>query len=252
VKELVIKCPFCGDHPRGSHYHLHINPQKGVFFCFYCGRGGTLDYLTSRVPSIKHLINLPRSDRRPSQQVFSFFPLLQGGRESPYIRQIFSYLLKRLTAAHIEEYGVSVSPQLPHRVVFPHDRGFDYFWAARATVSMRPKWLFPPKRLTAASPSSAVWGIDRIRDGEEIWIAEGIFDAISVKGVAIFGKTPHPIQIRQILSKAPRRIVIAFDRDAVDSSEKLQRQLRGLVPTSIILPPNKHKDFGELLPEGFR
>ena len=117
---------------------------------------------------------------------------------------------------------------------------------------MKPKWLFPPKGLTVASPSTTVWGLDRVGENEEVWITEGIFDAISVKGVAVFGKNPKPLQIRQILAKNPKRIVIAFDTDAIENAERLQRQLRGLVPTVIELPPKGHNDFGELLPEGYR
>ena len=38
--EYIIRCPICGDHR--THNHCHLNPQKGVYHCFYCGEGGSL------------------------------------------------------------------------------------------------------------------------------------------------------------------------------------------------------------------
>jgi len=142
---------------------------------------------------------------------------------------------------------------LRNYAVFPHNRGADYFWAARRIFKGGLKWRFPRKGMTKFSKTQVVWGLERIINAREktIWITEGIFDAIATSGVAIFGKHPSPIQIQQILKTYPEEIVIAFDVDAKLQAERIQRRLRGLVKTTIRLP-EKYSDYGEYLKCGLR
>jgi hypothetical protein len=97
-----------------------------------------------------------------------------------------------------------------------------------------------------------VWGLSLQRRGEEIWLAEGVFDAIAVRGVALYGNQASAQQLQAILSLEPKRLVVALDNDVQNLAWSLQKRLRGVVETAVEFPPRGIKDFGELLAHGWR
>lgn len=48
-KQIIIRCPWCGDSKDARNAHLYIGPNKRgdgsiAYHCFLCGRGGTVNY----------------------------------------------------------------------------------------------------------------------------------------------------------------------------------------------------------------
>lgn len=159
-----------------------------------------------------------------------------------------------MTAEEIERMNVMLSPEVPHRAIFPHTTyGPNRFWAGRAVIQIRPPWLFPRRGETALTKGQVVWGLEEVEQSHEniVWICEGIFDAIATKGVCVFGKKPTALQLRTIMSLKPKTVIIAFDRDAREEAEDVQRRLRMFVPTKVRLPSNG-QDYGEYLKRGQR
>lgn len=76
-------------------------------------------------------------------------------------------------------------------------------------------------KYSLACPDIPVWGLDSIKNtGEEIWIAEGIFDMIALcklgkKAVSCSSAMWTGIQLYKILEKKPSNIVIFSDKDSV-------------------------------------
>ncbi|MEM4065518.1 MAG: hypothetical protein QXV17_01475 [Candidatus Micrarchaeaceae archaeon] len=59
-KEVIIKCPYCGDktdehHVSTGHFHMYINVETGQFHCFLCGASGPLKKL---IIDQQHLLNI--------------------------------------------------------------------------------------------------------------------------------------------------------------------------------------------------
>jgi len=256
-EDLLIRCPFCGDKPGGSHVHLSVNLDKKVYYCYFCGRGGKTSELVRIIPELSVKLGIPglfaKRNSGPAEPMDLFLTPV-GSTKTPEAERARRFLIFRgLTPEHIRIYKPGLLRSLPNRVVFPHMVGTDVaFWSARGlTKNTKPKWIFPTVGQTILTKREAVWNLDRLTVLREktIWICEGVFDAIACTGVAVFGKVPSPVQIRKILETRPEHLVIAFDRDALADAGKLQVQLRGIVRTSV-RPPVAMKDYGEYLQVG--
>lgn len=257
MSEIVIKCVICGDKGPRHHNHLHLNPEKQKFYCHLCGKGGTFSYLRSQYPEITDVLSMMSGIRIPTgkpsiRYSYDFYPI--HGSDSILATEAVRYAVKRgLRAEEISRYNLQISPQLLRRVIFPDlIGGVSAFWTARAISEMDFPWRFPAHGETKFGKGEAVWGLNLQERESEIWITEGIFDAIAVGGVAVYGKRPSVIQMQKIFKLNPRRLVIAFDRDAKLEARSLQEQTRSIVPTGIELPPHEKNDFGELMSAGWR
>lgn len=248
--EVLIKCPTCGDHP--THNHCYVNISKGVWHCHFCGMHGTVERLAKDYPALPDIVSLlkiaaSKSVRRTYPALSVTLPVILPEQE--WAKQ---FLHERgLTIGEMVHYRICTSPTLPSRVVFPEYIGNTVaFWSARTTKKERPKWLFPKTGETLKRKSESVWGLGAKKKGSDIWITEGVFDAIAVSGVAVYGKVPSNIQLQMILEKEPVRIVIGLDRDAEAEAERLALRLKGIVPVDIQLP--RASDYGAYLKAGWR
>lgn len=75
-------------------------------------------------------------------------------------------------------------------------------------------------KYSLSCPDIPVWGLDKISDGEEIWITEGIFDMIALiklgkKSVSCSSAMWTGIQLYKVLEKNPSSVVIFSDKDSV-------------------------------------
>jgi len=256
MSEILVKCPICGDHR--DHPHLYLNPEKKVYHCWYCDASGKLEWLLEKYPHLvtATLISELKPERREYQPAFTPLEKTENERRR---KEALAFLRKRgVTEKMAREVRVSLShgdQRVEHYVVFPDlPGGPDVFWAARAIGLEKPKWLFPSKGVTHLSAHRAVWGLaEYARSGEkDLWLCEGIFDALAVNGVACFGKTPSNEQLRKIVQALgpDGRVVVAFDRDAQNEAWGLQKRLRTLVRACVAIPALK--DYGEYLEEGWQ
>lgn len=75
-------------------------------------------------------------------------------------------------------------------------------------------------KYSLSCPDIPVWGLDRFGKGNEIWIAEGIFDMMALfnlgkKSVSCSSGMWSGLQLYQVLEKEPSSIVIFADNDSV-------------------------------------
>jgi hypothetical protein len=40
--EWGARCPFCGDSQNPQHFHLYLEPEKGLYYCHRCGENGNV------------------------------------------------------------------------------------------------------------------------------------------------------------------------------------------------------------------
>jgi hypothetical protein len=159
----------------------------------------------------------------------------------------FDYLKKRHFSENIISEIKLFIDHKDRRVVFPVYEGNKLiFYAARAINSDNPiRWL--NSKGTSFHP---IWNLENVR--EEIWIFEGIFDAVRIwpKGVAIFGLNMHDEQIKKILDKNPYKIVVVLDDDSYGflAKKRVADRFASLHPNVWvhIMKDDKYKDFGEM------
>ena len=75
-------------------------------------------------------------------------------------------------------------------------------------------------KYTLACPDIPVWGLDKIEEGDEFWITEGIFDTMAIyelgeKSVSCSSAMWSGIQLLQLLEKKPKMIKFFSDNDEV-------------------------------------
>jgi len=232
--EYVCRCPICNDHR--YHNHCHINPEKGVFHCFYCGEGGSLSYLLKEFADIRVEIDLPRKEIQKKQKYpetdfwkFSKITGLSGTLD----RLALSYMKRRGFDRKIcEDYDIRFgdSGRYYGRIIVPiFENGRVVCFSARSFLKIiLPKYLFPYHGETLIAKSEAVFGYDLVKDnfksdGFGVIITEGIFDAIranifdypGLRAVSILGKKLSKGQLFKLL-KLPKNLIyfVMMDADA--------------------------------------
>ena len=75
-------------------------------------------------------------------------------------------------------------------------------------------------KYSLACPDIPVWGLDNIKEGDEIWLTEGIFDMMAIrtngkKCVSCSSAMWSGIQLYKVLQKKPSKINIFSDHDEV-------------------------------------
>ncbi len=75
-------------------------------------------------------------------------------------------------------------------------------------------------KYSLACPDLPVWGIDDIKEGDEVWVTEGIFDMIALRNmgknsVSCSSGMWSGLQLYQLIEKKPSMIVIISDNDEV-------------------------------------
>lgn len=74
-------------------------------------------------------------------------------------------------------------------------------------------------KYSLACPDIPVWGLDKIEDGDQVWITEGIFDMIALLklgklSVSCSSAMWTSIQLYKLLEKKPSEIIIFSDKDS--------------------------------------
>lgn len=257
--ELLINSIFTND----SKQKMGINYKKnGIWNCFKSGNGGSF---FSLIKSIKGLNSEKEAKLFFIKNYFSkedmFNSIYQTEEEvveKKYLElpedyhpvtkgnEYYQYLLRRyFDDEKISESKIYFSFK-EKRILFPvYENNKLIFYAKRSIDPNNPiRWIN-----SSNEGSNAIWNLDGV--GSEIYIFEGIFDAVRVwpKGVAIFGNTLRGGQEEKILSKHPYKITVVLDGDEAGrrgqmiTAKKLS-QKHGNVFVHLWNP--QFKDFGEM------
>jgi hypothetical protein len=264
--EFLINSPFVRDLKK----KLGISYSKGgVWNCFKSGNHGswwsfvriikgfdsnkesqiwflrnyfTMDQIKLNLLISGKQIEVPEVEEKDPQFGDYILPL-NFNKDQIYI----NYLKKRYFNEDIlKDLRVFVDHK-DKRVVFPvYENNKLIFYAARAINPDNPiRWL--NSKGTSFHP---IWNLENVRD--EIWIFEGIFDAVRMwpKGVAIFGLNMHDEQIKKILDKNPYKIVVVLDDDSYGFMAKKRVADRfASLHSNVwvhIMKDDRFKDFGEM------
>lgn len=192
--------PLC----RG-HRKLDVDWQKGVWFCYKCGKGGAVH--TKRRPS-----GGPVWEEKGEPR---FDPARREGLLWRYLSDT-----RGLTRSEIADLRPHSGAD-PFRVYFPVyalGRTSPCYWVGRSILQSHvPAYLEPRISSVAYRKSDVLWGLHRIQGTvKSLTICEGVFDAVHDRSrLALLGKRLSPAQA-EILSRIDsEEITILLDGDAI-------------------------------------
>lgn len=241
-------CPLHRDH----HPSFVVDPNKGLFYCYGCGRGGDVIrfaemYHEVRFPQALALLCQWRGLAALLQEAADFYHIQlhrygeavaylyqRGVRSSELIEHMrigyapggclrgwlmqLGYSLQALrqaglvTAAGYDAYT--------HRVVFPLEGNL----YGRSLSPSAPPHRFLP------GCKGGLYAWDQVRRYPEVILVEGLFDYAAVRQAGFhnvtcsMGNHPNAHQSRQ-LCEGPRTVYLAFDADANGSGQMAAQSL---------------------------
>lgn len=243
-KELLLECSFC------QREKLYLNARSGLWICQRCGESGNLWRLAREVLGMNPsdaVIAIRQVERDGDKEIIrssphddvdnrltsidlppGFTPLTEPTNRIQH--QFWAYLRARTNLPDdlIRAYGMGYTlvPSIySWRVIVPVklDGELRTFVArslwqeckrcGRDSCICQQRWVkvvYPP----GPKVSHILFNLDRMKQGEEIVLTEGVFDALALpdKAVATFGTHLSPEQ-RSLLAARTRRVCIAWDGD---------------------------------------
>ncbi len=257
--EVRFNCfrPDCGmSGTRDSKYHLYVNSTKGKWFCQRCQRGGSLDYLFSRLglqspenslglwEKLVHQFLFGDPEKVATQvqatEPLDYHPVFGGTKAHQYLsaRGISdtknAHYSTGFGTARLNDYPKEERDKYAgkNRIIFPdyNEDGSICYWVARTYGKHHAKY-----KNAKVPRERQVFNLGRIiRNGHlnRIVICEGPISAICAgyDAVATYGKYVTGEQVSRLVKAGAEEYVVAFDGDAlleaVSLATRLQR--RGL------------------------
>lgn len=244
--EVSIDCPNCKLHgDTHTDRKLYINLKTGAYWCHRCHYTG---YLKLDEIFVSETIN-------PFEILNTMISKSEESEEEEYIkipknlaindRYVTSKLLERnLSEEDIEYYSIRVPNLLSNdkeesrlfgRFVIPNkviNRNWTDTYVARSYINSPKRYLNP----TRVKSHDIVFNLHNIeKDIDTIIINEGVINSIIAgkNSVATFGKYVSNIQLKSILDKNPKEIILSLDRDAIDMSYQLARKIFSIKPIKV-------------------
>lgn len=245
--EYRINSPFIQD----KKMHLYISPRLGLVNDFKSGFHGTFAHFVSTYLGISNNAVLPFLIRNYSVKRSILEFIKDEDKESAnnivvpdcvtffndlneigiVCRQALKYLINRgIPTNNIKklgyindpgnEYGMSIF------VPFFEDYRIVYF-ITRRFISGEPRYSNPHN----IDSKQFVYNIDEIEEGGDIFIFEGIFDALSLNrqiGTAMLSADLGDKQAVKIFDKAPKNIIVVPDNDETGRN-KLNNNIKTLL-----------------------
>lgn len=237
-REFKLNCPNCDDETK----HLYANADRGLWYCFKCGKGGKIignDMDAHNIDELYKTGILKSGDivRVKSNLDFGPSKLIKSLPVSYPIRNIADgtpggYLKSRgINEDEIVKYNIRASQEKngPYRncIVFPISTslGAVEYFICRKYDDSKPKYINAPWAkegtlfIADNQPMGSSTGI----------IVEGIFDALAIArigftGIALLGKKATSQQLTRLISLY-RYYAIYLDRDALTQAIELKMQL---------------------------
>ena len=251
--ELRICCPFCPD--RDTKFKMYVNPQKEVFNCYKCNKGGSLRQLLGEIysPGMRNTVPAPIKEEPLPEDIRSpgfTVPIDALDPLNPAIVYLTRTRKRPFDVAELaRDYGVRYCVQgekffagdsmfdtsntlifpvwmfgrvigWQSRLLYDPDKMNDDQCAALGfTKDEDGDWNRPPKYLTSPGfrKGRVLYNFDTARKFPYVVVTEGVFDAMStgLPAVASFGTGISESQCR-LLKTYWETVIIALDPEGTD------------------------------------
>lgn len=266
---MRVPCPYCvqrtgslGKRPYSRHLSLYRRDGQVLYLCFRCRAGGRVNSAVLRQLGIssEDLNNLSEVFGDPSdcsnlehteRDITSDIPSVDISEETFPARRGRAYFRRRgISGEAVEASGVRVC--IPNAGVFRDALAFPTLDAESPGTVYRLR--FGGYRMPGVKRESTLYGFGAIRGADNVWVVEGIFDALALwpePAVALLGKDASRRQMERLCG-LDRELIVSLDGDAWEESKVLAQRLtlRGARVSWVRLPAGR--DPCDLLVEGMR
>ena len=211
TNEIVFTCPKC------NRNKLYVNPSNGLFYCFRCGYTGKLKIRSSlsslKENNIEKLKEISQFNNESNDIILIPFyskPLTEEQKQALKNRGI--------TDSDITFYNICGREQ-DNRIQIPN-------YVKGIFTDITCNWEYDKSKINDDNPkyimnegvkkNRTLFNLHNVPENiDSIILCEGIFNAITAgrNAVASFGCNLSDRQCDLILSKKPKKIVIAYDSD---------------------------------------
>lgn len=273
--EYICTCVFCG-----KERHMYVNKRTQLFDCKRCGEHGSVYKILVQLGKT-YLLQGRTIEHK--EQIDSLRKILVNSVEQHEVtlntlpsvvmpagwkvaENSTEYLLGRgITPADCRRYNIGMThlfEKYKNYVLIPvYDnkeiRGFVGRYAAKKVPVDKLRYNNSP----GAKFAELLFGYDEITNNTiTVILVEGIFDKIAVdkalqldlsdeiKCVCTFGKKISEVQIKKLLVKGVKKVILLYDFDAVNDTKKYGLQLQNYFDTNIAFTSQK-KDIDECTKE---
>ena len=257
-EQVVIHCPFHQDRKESCA----INLVKGAWICFAgCGQGGLKSFIHKISGKSWTEINLEIGSQIDNNSL-EINPLFFGEEEQKVSEQLpyqkpevtldvpdGHWIYNRgFTKQTILQWDCKTNNFLDFMVPAKNQSKEILGWITRRTPAI-PKYLFSK----GFSKSKTLFGIDKIKDVETLYIVEGALDCMwlsqhGYSAVALLGASLSKKQIELLSALRVKEIVLALDNDEAGSKgmEKATLDMGNRFLISYLNIPKKYKDLQEI------
>ncbi len=236
-------CPFHFE----TEPSFFVSPQKGIWKCFGCGKGGDVIRFVAEIKGIGLMdavawlveeFALNYSTGKNSVKRVENSERKEGVVEFPYgsvpLESVVGLPVWREVEDYAKRHKVGVEDMFKmgwrlwgNRLVIPcwdRCRSKLLYWVARSISD-----AVEPRYLNCSEVEKVVWGLDWFDVGDGVlYVCEGWKDAYRMRGIAVLGKGVTDRQVEMIgeCLDGVKRVVIVFDRDAVKDAVKVAFKMR--------------------------
>jgi DNA primase len=239
--DYVIDCPFCGD---DTKQHMHIAIDKPLYHCFRCDAKGSWTTFVMQTLQVNYVLALAELYALPKLSKFATvnlslitstakeqkeFAKLPDGftrladdntiNAKPYKK----YLMHRGVYREAwHNYDLGYATTVPFRVIIPIEQGY---WQGRSIYKWHePKYINPHIESRSLLFNSAALTLY-----DEVVITEGAFSAMAVgnNAIALISKEPTNERMERILNSQAHTFIIALEKNAFGSMQRLADALVG-------------------------
>lgn len=257
-EQVVIHCPFHQDRKESCA----INLDKGAWICFAgCGQGGLKSFIHKISGKSWTEINLEIGSQIDNNSL-EINPLFFGEEEQKVSEQLpyqkpevtldvpdGHWIYNRgFTKQTILQWDCKTNNFLDFMIPAKNQSKEILGWITRRTQAI-PKYLFSK----GFSKSKTLFGIDKIKDVETLYIVEGALDCMwlsqhGYSAVALLGASLSKKQIELLSALRVKEIVLALDNDEAGSKgmEKATLDMGNRFLISYLNIPKKYKDLQEI------
>lgn len=266
--QYICDCPFCG-----KEQHFYISKSTQLWDCKKCGESGNIYKLLKFLdktfllagktiedkPELKSIREAKTDDFIRSNDAEGKLPVISMpvGCKAVYD----GYMRQRgMSKKEAEFYGMMKTRLLKkyeNYLLMPvREDGEVRGWVGRYEAKKVPTGVLRYKNSLGVNFASLLYGYDEITAGktDSVILVEGIFDKIAVdrylrlreqevvKCVATFGKKISEVQIGKLVSKWVKRVILAYDFDAIKDVKRIGAELRQWFFVSVVYTTKKDID----------
>lgn len=227
-QEIVLEvCHFCGN----DRFNLGCSPDKGVYYCWACQKGGRLSELLRSLTGQDHHIPVQKREKAQPKAPTPAAAIEFQSESVVNVGSAAAYLLKRgISPIVAEQFGLRVCTDSKHRlyarIAFPMKdfwTGETLGWIGRSYTGKQPKYLSTLTRKVITG-----W---RMRDkATPVVLVEGPMDGLTthlagfqVGVLSGVGSGDLKGWASRIPMKTP--VVIMLDGEAATEAQKLYWQI---------------------------